>query len=626
MNNDNIRKLGVLHVAITGLLLLFSGFISSEVTAQEESDGNYSITSLPSYFEEQVVDDSQTNQWYKLQADEQWLGWFHTRRRTYEIFEEGAINPDFVEEYTWNGQISFPIVRRSFEEKVRQELEKQDKEISKERLNRIVETRVSSLIQGVGQVLQTRSISSVIYRNKNGTFREAKYVVSRNDGSEIRVYIQHPKGHRDRLVFLIPNQRTFTRAHDPDLEIVNYPLAAKLIQEQFLPEDQEPVTGETLKMRLLAGGKSRPLVPAEAVLQKQEPVSLKLHNDKKIDVWKVHLTIQKSKGPRNMIWFLDRNGVIRNMKIKTGQKESKEDASPPQLEFVWTTKKKARAGIEFVFSREGRRNPFDPMWIMGEKPGERGGSKCQEYNEKKAMNDIRSIISQAAKTENMSAGQKKLSRQISLTEDFSQQKGLINACGTFQVRSNLKDLTSDFQQYINFRSLLARLGKKQIQKARKAFRNQQFDRLDTYANTIQELRDVLPEDINKKWKKELEKKQQIVDTLIKRGQIRTKFHENQPKIRGIIQSSEPRKKQFSFGMKLSDASWEFPFSIVVPQRSGAAVIESKSGQGTVDRARKVGETFSVNSLQNVTLQGVHPETVIFEYKGESIKVPFHQKH
>lgn len=582
------------------------GGITHPGVGQEDSEDE--VNTVASLEDLPPVADTTQQHWYEITAGESnhWIGW--------AMFERQELNPVDLEQdapihrYHWEGEVSLRVVQEQLQREVREELVSEEDDFRMgEEFRRQVQSRTQERLDEIRDVLDYRSFSSTIYLHDDGTFRAARFAVSGDEN--FTIYLKPNPEQLNQLLMFRMGYTEQTLTFNPDLLLANTPLAAERIfgDGSFSPRSRE--------MQLLEGTLSEPIQTLQAIVQPEE-TELE-SGDETIQTRAVVVGPASDEGmSQRQTWYIDNNGVLQRLTRHPGEEGTR-------LQMNRTNQQRARRGIEFVFSRQGRRNPFRPLFERREPENmeedeEETREGCEDYDGEAALSRAEDLVYQVRDLqEGIEEQDRLIEEQIRILDEFSSIRSRVQHCGTSDEKEQIDEWNNELQERIDVGSLVLDVIGSRVTQGKEALENLNLQRLNQLKSEVDRWVDEMPENLDAETTEEIQQKQSQMDRLVERGEVRREFLNNQPDIRGVILSEEQNVRDLTVEVDLFGETFPANFQIAVPDSRSVVILETTQGQ----RAHVPGDVVELPQLSEVTVRWVQEDGVIFSYQGESIKVP-----
>ncbi len=593
------------------LSVLFLFVILALPSRGQDEQQRARISDLESYQDLPVQDGSQEEHWYQVKHGDQWIGWARMKSAVLETFQEDGSQPMNILRYQHSAQVSPHLVREQLKEKMRKQIreEKKEKTLTRTELDKLVKNRVNNRMEQLQSVVERRSFSSTIYRNQNRTLREAKYGYSSDNQDDFTLYLEPTRLGSGRYTILIPGKVPKEVTVSRERPITNHHLAAQLMAG-------DSFESESYQFFLLIGTGEEPLVRANANLDSNQTETLEIA-DRSYETRKARVILNYAGGKTvEENWWVDQGGVIR----KIVQLPAEEGGT--SVSYIYSSREEARKGYEFVFARNGRRNPFKPVWLSQKKeeaPEEDGA--CSDYNEEVVLNQAKELVfERAGSLEQIQNRPSRIQIQRTLIQKFNQLKGQVMSCGDESAQEQINKYEQELQNVIDISSMVLSIAKDKLDAAKLAFKRRAFDEVNSLAEEISGWKNELPSEPPESVSEEFEGIVNAANRLAERAQIRKQFLNEAPEVRGVVASRNEHQRNVKMGIEVFGDGMSTDMKVNIPDVRSVAIIESQQDGGR-DRAKQPGESMDIQGLGEVTIEAVHKDGVIFKYKGESIKVP-----
>ncbi len=618
-NGSDRRVLFSFFVPVVCLLAVLVGTQAMGQASDSDrgKDQRATISDLESYQDMSADADSRRKYWMEVTYDDQWIGWVQIQSVTLRAFRADGSEPTNVYKYDYNFQIAPHLVRSDLVDKIREDVEKKRDKlgIAAHEVKKIVQKRVRARFKELKDVVIRRSSSSTIYLNDDRSFREAKYGRSSSKTPDFTLYLKPSEGETDALTVLVPGKVPKTVEPEEGRKIVNPPLAtASMVEDQF--------EKSTYTYSFISGNPAEPLAQAEISVLDDQWEERKI-GENQIKTRKLRLVFQHPKlKTHREEWWVDQKGHIVKAKV----------LPPPETErkpivLRKVPRKKAMHGMEFVFARRGRRNPFKPVWPKSPPEGvskkkEKEPKECQDFEPKKLFNTARTLVfEKAKKAQDISHKPSRIRFQRTLIRRFKTIKGRIDKCGKERQVEDIQKLQKQLKQAINIGAMILSIAEEQLKNARRAFEQRAFERIGARKEVIEKWKKQIPDSADEEVKKRFKEVVAAISKLQKRAKIQEDFLQNAPRIHGIVSSQEARSHRITLGVNLLGNQLKTKMDVSAPAVDSAAIIEGTTGGQQSQQAKQQNETIEIQGLGEATVQEIHRDGVVFKYKGESIKVP-----
>ncbi len=597
----------------TAVLFVFL-FVVLPLHAQDEQqeETSVSVTDLQSYQDFPVKEGSTESHWYQITHGEQWIGWANMKTAVLQTFQEGAGQPTDLSRHQYATQVSPHLVREQLQKEFRKEIREnnEDQTLTRSELDKMVKERVQGRMKQLREVVERRSMSSTIYRNQNGTLREAKFGFSSDNEEEFTLYLKPVQLGSGRYRILVPNEVPREVTVSRERPIANHQLAGTLMA-------RDAFESETYKFFLMLGNTENPLVRANAKRTSDEKQALQV-GEETFKTYTARIILNYPDGStREEKWWVGADGILR----KIVRLPSDDEGTAVSL--TYSSREEARKGYEFIFARRGRRNPFEPVWPrrQEEDTGTKQEDQCSDYEGEVVLNKAKEIVlDRTSGLDQVEDEQTRIEMERSLIQRFNRLKGEVMACGNDTQKEQVKKYEERLQGIINISALVISMAREKLKTAKVAFERRAFDRVTTLAEEISDSKGELPSDPSEDTVESFDKIVQSAQKLSERAQIRKNFLNEAPEIRGVVSTRTDRRRKMRVGISVLGNGQTAEMDVNIPELRSVAIIQPQQNDQR-DLARRPGESLQIGGLGEVTVAEVHRDGVVFKYKGESIKVP-----
>ncbi len=648
----HLSNRSILCVLVSSAILLLLGGTGALLSAQESEQENEgrrnlqnSIKDIESYSDMPKVEGVSETYFYEIRAGEQWLGWMKYDHNLYRAVGDLSDRANQIAEHALTGQISFQLIREQLEKRLRDEMfgtQKEQNRAARRQLERNIEQEMDQIMNVLKRLIPRTSFSQKVYRYDDGTIREARYsVTTTEDGGDFSLYLQPIQGQPGNFEMLIPNTPAQTLEVNPNIPVVNAPLAAKMmVEDEYTPEEQP--------FLFLVGTRNNPLLQGQARVLDEGAETIELH-EQEFTCRKVRVRVVL---PNDLVeeetWYIDEDGIIRRMVRKRrpaegasesggeegsneeqrAQGEEQSEETSRSLVVEWAPRENAMRGLEFYFSRDGRRNPFEPTWTQrpekkeeDEEDQQQKPPECKNYSGEEMLNKARRLLADAKKSNRMENSSKRVNEQSEITSDFSSVKRKVFHCGNREERKKIQEMERKLREQIRISSIILSKVKDQLRLARAAFRNNAFRSISTFRKKVEDWVERLPSNPPEDTVQSIKEVQKQVNELEKRGKIHMNFLRNAPPVRGVVYTRNSRRGTVSVGLNVLGEKIEAEMETTLPETTAVAIVETVEKDKRQDVSRTAGETVKIEELGEVTIHKIRKDGVTFSYRGENIKVP-----
>jgi hypothetical protein len=608
MNSELKHQSGTGLRALSLMLVLF--VLTLPTSAQDEQQ-TARISDLESYQDLPVQDGSEEEHWYQIRHGDQWIGWSNMQTAILQTFQDDGSEPMNIFRHHHSAQVSPHLVREQLKGKLREKIkeENEDRTLTRTELDKLVKNRVDTRMEQLKTVVERRSFSSTIYRNQNRTLREAKYGYSSDNQDDFTLYVEPARLGSGRYTILMPGEVPKEVTVSRDRPITNHFLAAQLMAGDSFNSD-------SYRFFLLVGTADDPLVRANATLTADQTETLKIA-DRSYETRKAKVVLNYAGGKTlEENWWIDQDGILR----KIVQLPVEEGGTP--ITYVYSSREDARKGYEFVFARNGRRNPFKPIWpSQRTESAKEDGGACSDYDGEVVLNQARELVFERASSLNQIQNrQSRIQVQRTLIQKFNTLKGQVMSCGDDSAKKEINKYEKELQNVIDISSMVLSIAEDKLEAAELAFKRRAFDEVRSLSEEIAGWKGELPSEPSESVTEKFDQIVSSANRLAERAQIRKQFLNEAPEVRGVVASRNERRRDVRMGIDVFGDGMSTSMNVNIPDVRSIAIIQSQQSGGR-DRAKQPGETMEVEGLGEITVEAVHKDGVIFKYKGESIKVP-----